>query len=123
MYYLARTDSSGARLRARCSYRISGVPPAARWWSITAYAEDFFLFPDPGRRYSLNGSTARLDAEGRFVLVSGPVAPADTTVAWLPTPGDRGLMFTLRVYQPADALGAAPSSLEPPRIEPMGACR
>jgi hypothetical protein len=51
------------------------VWPSARWWSITAYANDFFLFPDPQHRYSLNGSTARLDAQGRFELHSGPTPP------------------------------------------------
>ena len=40
MYYLARTDSQGDVLRSRCTYRIHGTPPKARWWSITAYAED-----------------------------------------------------------------------------------
>lgn len=123
MYYLARTDSAGAPLRSRCHYRVSGLPPPARWWSVTAYADDFFLFPDDARRYSLNGSTAALDAEGRFQLVTGPTPPAPPSAApWLPTPGDRGLMFTLRVYQPAAALRAAPAHLTAPRIEPMGAC-
>jgi hypothetical protein len=135
MYYLARTDSTGAPLRSRCAYRITGVPPAAPWWSVTAYADDFFLFPDSERRYSLNGSTARLDAQGRFELVSGPARPEPTAAAaapaaavapappWLPTPGDRGLLFTLRVYQPAEALRAAPQALAPPRIEALGPCR
>lgn len=121
MYYVAATDSEGAPLSSRCSYRVSGTPPQARWWSITAYADDFFLFPDGQRRYSVNGGTATLDAEGRFAFVSGPRAPADA-LPWLPTPGARGLLFTLRVYQPAAALHAAPHSLAPPRIEPVGPC-
>jgi hypothetical protein len=123
MYYLAHTDSAGAPLRSRCTYRVTGVPPAARWWSVTAYAEDFFLFPNEARRYSLNGSTAVLDGQGRFSFVSAPEPFVEGTVPWLPTPGDRGLMFTLRVYNPAPGLAAAPASLDPPRIEAMGACR
>jgi hypothetical protein len=124
MYYVARTDSSGAPLRSRCHYRVSGPPPAARWWSVTAYADDFFLFPDAAQRYSLNGSTALLDAQGRFSLTSGPTAPAAAAgEPWLPTPGDRGLMFTLRAYQPAPALQSAPEQLATPRVEPIGPCR
>ena len=32
MYYVARTDDHGHPLRSRCTYRIEGLPPAARWW-------------------------------------------------------------------------------------------
>ncbi|MEI7446956.1 MAG: DUF1214 domain-containing protein [Burkholderiales bacterium] len=123
MYYLAAHDSAGAPLRARCAYRVEGVPPPARWWSVTAYADDHFLFDAPGRRFSINGETARLDARGRFAVATGPAAPADASVAWLPTPGDRGLRLVLRVYNPEPSLQAAPASLDPPRIEPIGDCR
>jgi hypothetical protein len=40
LYFVARQDDKGQALRSRCQYRISGVQPAARWWSITAYADD-----------------------------------------------------------------------------------
>jgi hypothetical protein len=124
MYYLARHDSLGVPLRSRCRYLVSGVPPRARWWSVTAYAEDYFLFPNSERRYSLNGATARLDAEGRFAFVSAPGMPAELQGRpWLPTPGDGGLMFTLRVYQPQASLRDTPQSLDAPRIEPLGDCR
>ena len=124
MYYVAATDSAGAPLRSRCRYRVSGVPPQARWWSVTAYAEDLFLFPNPQRRYSVNGANAPLDAQGRFALLSGPSSPPGAeTLPWLPTPGDRGLLFTLRVYNPTPALAAAPGSLQAPRIEALGECK
>jgi hypothetical protein len=122
MYYVAGTDSDGQALRSRCSYRVSGLPPPGRWWSVTAYADDFFLFADPQRRYSLNGATAKLDAQGRFAVVTGPQAPAGGAEPWLPTPGDRGLLFTLRVYNPAAGLQARPDSLQPPQIQRLGAC-
>lgn len=122
MYYVAATDSQGRPLRSRCSYRVSGPPPPGRWWSVTAYADDFFLFADDQRRYSLNGAAAVLDAQGRFTLVSGPRAPGASGVPWLPTPGDRGLLFTLRVYNPAPALQAEPAGLQPPAIERLGDC-
>lgn len=125
MYYVAATDTKGRPLRARCAYRIEGVAPGARWWSLTAYADDFFLFPDPHHRYSLNGRNPRVDAAGHFVLHTGshPPAAERDALAWLPTPGDQGLLLTLRVYQPAAALAAAPTSLDPPVITRMGDCR
>ena len=123
MYYLAVTDTAGQPLRSRCRYLVIGVPPKARWWSVTAYADDFFLFPNEPRRYSVNGQTAVLDVQGRFAFVTGPQAPAGGgTLTWLPTPGDRGLVLTLRVYNPDPALVAAPGSLQPPTIVPQGAC-
>jgi hypothetical protein len=123
MYYVALTDSAGVPLRSRCRYRVSGVPPAARWWSITAYAEDGFLFADDRRRHGVNGANARLDGSGRFAFVSGPPLPEpDAGIPWLPTPGDRGLVFTLRLYQPAPSVRDAPSALATPRIEPLGVC-
>lgn len=122
MYYVAEADSLGRPLRARCSYRISGVAPKARWWSVTAYAEDHFLFEDAHGRHSINGGNASVDPEGRFAVVTGPAAPANAGVVWLPTPGERGLVLTLRVYNPDPALQAAPASLAPPRIEPLGVC-
>lgn len=138
MYYVAFTDSAGRPLRSRCTYLVSGQPPPARWWSVTAYAEDFFLFPDEARRYSVNGANTRLDAAGRFAFVSAPTPPVSANAgqgpdlsmpaalpaqtSWLPTPGDRGLIFTLRVYNPDPALVAAPGTLSPPAIERTGDC-
>lgn len=121
VYYVASTDSDGQVLRSRCRYRISGPPPPARWWSITAYAEDRFLFDAPGGRYSLNGRTVPLDAQGRFAFETGPTPPPAAT-AWLPTPGDRGLSFALRLYNPARAVAADPATLATPRIERLGGC-
>ena len=132
MYYVASTDSAGQPLRARCSYRVSGVPPKARWWSVTAYAQDLYLFDNPQRRYSVNGQTAVLDTQGRFAFVTGPAAPTSTAMSgvapsadavhWIPTPGEGGLFFTLRVYNPEAALAAAPGTLQAPVIELLGAC-
>jgi len=121
MYFVAATDSAGRPLRAHCTYRVSGRPPPARWWSVTAYGGDFFLFADAAGRYSLNGGRARLDADGRFALVSGPRDPGGAE-PWLPTPGDGALLFTLRLYNPDPALAGQPSRLDPPIIERVGAC-
>ena len=120
MYYMATTDDAGRPLRARCTYRVEGTPPPARWWSVTAYADDYFLFDAPNKQFSLNGTTAQLDAAGKFALSTGPAALPG--VHWLPTPGERGLVLTLRLYNPLPDLQAAPSRLMPPTINPVGAC-
>lgn len=120
MYFTATVDDRGKPLRSRCSYRVSGVPPAARWWSVTAYADDWFLFDAPNRQYSLNATSARLDATGQFALTTGPQETPGTW--WLPTPGDRGLILTLRLYNPLPGLQANPASLVAPHIAPLGEC-
>lgn len=120
MYYVATHDDSGKPLRTRCTYRVQGPPPSARWWSITAYADDFFLFDAPNRQYSINSTTATLDARGQFAFSTGP-APLPG-VHWLPTPGNRGVVLTLRLYHPTSDMQAAPSRLQPPSIQALGAC-
>lgn len=120
MYFIAATDEAGQPLRSACSYRIEGVPPKARWWSITAYADDMFLFDAPNKHYSLNGSTAKLDSQGRFSFTTGP-SPIDN-MYWLPTPGARGMVLTLRLYNPEPTLQASPASLVAPSIKRLGDC-
>lgn len=120
MYYVAYTDDAGRPLRVTCSYRVTGIPPAARWWSVTAYAEDLFLFAAANGHYSLNSTIAQLDTEGRFALRTGPTAPSSEY--WLPTPGDGQLVLTLRLYHPASFLQADPGKLTAPSIVPTGGC-
>jgi hypothetical protein len=124
MYYVASRDDAGQPLRATCSYLIEGTPPQARWWSVTAYADDMFLFDAPNQHYSLNATQARLDAQGRFQVRTGPLASSELMAQthWLPTPGERGLILTLRLYNPDAALQADPARLSPPSIRALGAC-
>jgi hypothetical protein len=120
MYFVATQDDSGKPLRARCNYRVQGAPPLARWWSITAYADDMFLFDIAAGHHSLSGSTAQLDAAGQFTLTAGSQETPGTH--WLATQGDGGLLLTLRLYNPEPALQAAPASLQAPHITALGAC-
>jgi hypothetical protein len=120
MYFVATQDDAGHPLRSQCNYRISGVPPKARWWSITAYADDMFLFDAPNGHYSLNGDIATLNSEGVFSFTTGPQEQSGNY--WLPTPGKRGMLLTLRLYNPDPALQAAPQSLVPPKIQAVGDC-
>lgn len=120
MYFVATRDDAAQPLRARCSYRIEGTAPAARWWSITAYADDLFLFDAPNQQYSLNATTATLNPQQGFALTTGP--RATDGVVWLPTPGDGGVVLTLRLYNPHPGLQAAPGTLIAPRITRLGDC-
>ena len=59
-------------------------------------------------------------ALGRFSLSTGP-AP-QPGLHWLPTPGNRGVVLTLRLYHPSAGLQAAPAKLVAPAIRPYGPC-
>lgn len=122
LYYLANRDDEGRPLRAQCRYQISGGIPAARWWSVTAYADDFFLFPNPGKRYSISGENPTGANTGEFLFVTGPAPPEDSDVYWIPTPGDREFFLTLRLYNPAPALQVNPGALAAPSIRMQGQC-
>ncbi len=97
MYFVATKDDSGKLLKSNCSYRVEGTPPQARWWSVTAYAKDLFLFDAPNRQYSLNGTTAVLNSQGRFVLTTGPLASSEGF--WLPTPGQTNRILDILIHR------------------------
>lgn len=121
LYYIARSDERGEALRAECRYRLSGPAPAARWWSVTAYDEDFFLFENAARRYSVNGDTAPRDPQGQIVFEVGPEGGTGRAPD-LPTQGAGTLLLTLRLYNPALSLQRDPGSLAAPRIDVVGSC-
>lgn len=121
LYYIATTDGRGEPLSAGCRYRVSGPAPAARWWSITAYDEDFFLFDNATRRYSVNIETAPRNAQGEMSFDVGS-SIINGKPAEVPTSGEGSLLLTLRLYNPALSLQRAPGSLIAPRIEAVGTC-
>lgn len=121
LYYTTEHDDDGNTLRAECRYRIDGTPPPARWWSITAYAADNFLFANAERRYSVSGENAPLDNQGRFMTLVGPNA-ADTDRFWIPTAGTGGMRLTLRLYGAGEPLQRDPGALAAPSVKRLGDC-
>ncbi len=122
LYYIADHDDAGRPLSARCRYLISGSIPAARWWSVTAYADDIFLFPNPDKKYSISGENPTGRTAGSFRMVTGPTPPPTGGIEWVPTPGDGGLILTLRLYNPMPELQADPGALAAPSIQLQGDC-
>jgi hypothetical protein len=112
IYYSARRDSGGAALDGKCSYRIEGRDPDARWWSITSYAADNFLIPNSANRYSVSQSNAERSLDGSFVIRAS-VAPESGN--WIPTARE-GFTLTLRLYNPGVAVSEGPGDVELPRI-------
>ncbi len=72
IYFEALRDDDGEKLSASCNYDITGGPIQARWWSITAYADDNFLIPNAANRYSYNSRLLGNSPDGRFSIALGP---------------------------------------------------
>ncbi len=120
VYFEASVDDEGRPLRAGCTYDVTGGPIAARWWSITAYADDFFLFANSARRFSHTLKTLKTDSDGRYAILIGP-APRERN--WLPT-GEKGGGFNLllRLYNPDVLVATEPGQAVLPGIKRVGGC-
>lgn len=112
IYYEANRDSAGQPLDGKCSYRIDGHDPDARWWSITLYGTDHFLLPDPGKHYSVTKTNVVRSPDGSF-SVRLSTAPEEGN--WIAT-SDDGFELTLRLYVPGDSVREKPDAVPLPSI-------
>ena len=120
IYFGASQDDDRKPLRARCTYLVEGRPVAARWWSVTVYADDHFLIPNAANRFSYNMGNLKLGPGGTFKVM---VSPTEQSGHWLPT-GDASGGFNLlfRLYNPAPEIAADPGAVRLPSIKQIGAC-
>ena len=81
--FLARHDDKGRTLDGRCEVVLSGVTPAARYWTVTL-----------GRHGFTSREIVRR-ADGSFEIV---IAPRANPGNWLPTGGIERYLLTLRLY-------------------------
>ncbi|MEE4022065.1 DUF1254 domain-containing protein [Gordonia sp. PKS22-38] len=111
-YFLADSDSGGARLDGSRTYRlhlparrplVPVDPSRGGWWSVTMYDEANFLVPNLIGRYSLGPESSALtrnpDGSVDIVLSSRPPGDPRLLPNWLPAPaGTFRLIF--RQYVP-----------------------
>ena len=112
IYYTANRDSRGEPFDPACSYRIEGRDPDARWWSITAYGRDFYLIPNPQKKYAVGKTNMVRAADGSFIIRLSQ-APVDGN--WIATSPD-GFEITLRLYNPGPRVLANADTVELPTI-------
>ncbi|MBC8794223.1 MAG: hypothetical protein C6Y20_21765, partial [Tagaea sp. CACIAM 22H2] len=72
IYWMAKTDASGAPLDGNCRYSLSGTPLDARWWSVTVYNDTGYLVDNPAGVWSVNGANVALDTDGAWRVVISP---------------------------------------------------
>jgi hypothetical protein len=96
--FTAQTDDSGRLLDGRCETVLSGVTPAARFWTLTLYNSDGDLVTNSVERYGFSSQEIVRFADGSFEIV---VAPRANPGNWLPTGGTERYALVLRFYDTA----------------------
>jgi hypothetical protein len=93
--FIARTDDKGRRLDGRCDVVVSGITPAARYWTLTLYNSEGALVANSVHRYGFTSQEIVRQADGNFEIAIGPRAQPGN---WLPTGGIERYQLALRFY-------------------------
>jgi hypothetical protein len=93
--FIARRDSNGRSLDARCTYVVAGDPPPARWWTLTVYTPEGRLLGNPAGRYGFTSREVRRNRDGRYEVV---VARRARSGDWLPVETDGAFKLVMRLY-------------------------
>lgn len=96
--FTAAADDKGRPLDGRCDVVISGVTPAARFWTLTLYSPDGELVANSVNRFGFSSQEIVRRADGSFEVV---VAPRAKPGNWLPTGGIERYVLVLRLYDTA----------------------
>ena len=91
-------DDNGKLLDGRCDIVLSGITPAARFWTLTLYNNDGDLIANLVNRYGFTSEEIVRRADGNFEIV---VAPRANPGNWLPTGGIERYHLALRLYDTA----------------------
>ena len=96
--FTAQTDDKGKVLDGRCDVVLSGVTPAARFWTLTLYNAEGDLVANSVNRYGFSSQEIVRQADGSFEI---PVTPRASPGNWLPTGGVERYTLVLRLYDTA----------------------
>lgn len=118
IYFVANADAEGAALTAACDYMLKGPAPDARWWSVTAYGPDDMLIHSQSERYSASMASAETNADGAVEIALTQDGSGPNGIAT----GNDGFVLLLRLYQPSEAIAAAPEAA-PLFALTKGSCR
>ena len=93
--FTATIDDSGKPLDGRCDVVVSGVTPAARFWTLTLYDGKGHLVANALQRYGFTSQEIVRGADGAFEI---RVASRSRAGNWLPTGGLERYTLMLRLY-------------------------
>jgi hypothetical protein len=93
--FIARNDEKGRPLDGRCDISISGITPAARFWTLTLYDTQGQLVSNSLQRYGFTSQEIVRSADGSFDI---RIAPRSRAGNWLPTGGLDRYLLMMRLY-------------------------
>jgi hypothetical protein len=93
--FSATTDDRKRPLDGRCDVVVSGVTPAARFWTLTLYDSKGHLVANSLGRYGFTSQEIIRGADGSFEV---RLAPRSRAGNWLPTGGIERYALMLRLY-------------------------
>ena len=93
--FTARADDRKKLLDGRCDVVVSGVTPAARFWTLTLYDDKGHLVANSLQRYGFTSVEIVRGADGGFEIHIASRARAGN---WLPTGGIERYSLMFRLY-------------------------
>jgi hypothetical protein len=93
--FYAHTDNAGNVLDGRCTFVISGMTPAARYWTLTLYDPQGRLVANTIDRHGFTSAEILRESGGRFAITIGPRARPGN---WLPSGGIEQFVVVWRLY-------------------------
>ncbi len=117
--FTADRDDQGEPLSGACSYDVTGQPPAARLWTLTAYDQYGHLIPNGLGRPGFHSREIVRRESGDFTIRVSPIAASGN---WLPIGAPGRFELELRLYDTPLTTGAQLAALTMPRISKV-ACQ
>jgi hypothetical protein len=116
--FYAHTDNFGSPFDGRCTFSISGMTPAARYWTVTLYTPEGRLVANTIDRHDFTSEEIVRDSDGRFTITVAPLARPGN---WLPTGGIEQFVLVWRLYDTAIGVASRTAKEGPmPVIERRG---
>nr|WP_210259431.1 DUF1214 domain-containing protein [Agrobacterium sp. a22-2] len=118
LVFTAASDGQNRRLNGTCRYRLSGLPPLSRFWTLYAAGLDGLpLKPTPDRPGALNSLTVLRAEDGSFdIEISATARPGN----WLALPDTGAFVLTLTLLDTPAAGSSGLVDLAMPKIENIG---
>jgi hypothetical protein len=93
--FVASADDKGRPLDGRCDVTVSGITPAARFWTLTLYDSQGQLVSNSLQRYGFTSQEIVRGADGGFEI---RIAARSRAGNWLPTGGLDRYLLIMRLY-------------------------
>ena len=119
--FTATTDDRRKPLDGRCDVVVSGVTPAARFWTLTLYDRKGHLVANTLQRYGFTSQEIIRGADGSFEI---RIASRSRAGNWLPTGGIDAYVLMMRFYDTSLGIATRAGREAPmPTVRSTGDCR